>query len=374
MQGSRLVTDLRREPAGRDRSPPGDGDPDQRLALPGHRRAVLVPVRVLAADRPVVVDQGLQRFRQVQHFRLPVDLHPRPVPVVGEHAQRDGRIAPQVGHLRPLRIGGDHDPAGVVDPAGDWGELRAAGGPAGGPNGGGGGGRRVTSTAWWRGRRNSSRAARSTRSAVAVLGMPRRYGVPVTGAPEHERSGRSTLRRGTMGMPRPRGGLWQRRRCRAHRRFTVVQRPEELVELLPGAQPFLDREADADAAAGGQRRGLVLVHDLAGEFDAAHAGALAGSHLLASLPHEVLARFDVDSLVDYRAHRPRITFTGDRYESFTAPEIVLYAVEDDAGQPFLLLHGVEPDYAWERFVAAVGMLVDRLGLTSLVGLAASPLP
>src|SRR4051812_25887877 len=175
-----------------------------------------------------------------------------------------------------------------------------------------------------------------------------------------------------MGMPRPRGGLWQRRRCRAHRRFTVVQRPEELVELLPGAQPFLDREAEV--AGGGQRRGLVLVHDLAGEFDAAHAGALAGSHLLASLPHEVLARFDVDSLVDYRAHRPRITFTGDRYEAFAAPEIALYAVEDDAGQPFLLLHGVEPDYAWERFIAAVGMLVERLGVTSLVSLQAIPMP
>ena len=84
----------------------------------------------------------------------------------------------------------------------------------------------------------------------------------------------------------------------------MVQRPEELVELLPGAQPFLDREAEI--AAGGRRRGLVLVHDLAGEFDAAHAGSLAGAHLLAGLPHEVIARFDVDSLVDYRGHRPRI--------------------------------------------------------------------
>jgi predicted ATP-grasp superfamily ATP-dependent carboligase len=152
----------------------------------------------------------------------------------------------------------------------------------------------------------------------------------------------------------------------------VVQRPEELVELLPEAQPFLDREAGV--AAGAQRRGMVLVHDLAGEFDAAHAGALAGSHLLASLPHEVIARFDADSLVDYRAHRPRLTFTGDRYESFSAPEIVLYAVEDDAGTPFLLLHGVEPDYAWERFVAAVGLLVERLGVTSLVALQAIPMP
>jgi predicted ATP-grasp superfamily ATP-dependent carboligase len=152
----------------------------------------------------------------------------------------------------------------------------------------------------------------------------------------------------------------------------VAQRPEELVELLPQATPFLAREA---AVSGNdERRGLVLVHDLAGEFDAAHAGALAGAHLLASLPHEVIARFDADSLVDYRAHRPRMTFSGDRYESFAAPEIVLYAVEDDAGVTFLLLHGAEPDYAWERFTSAVAGLVERLGVTSVVALQAIPMP
>jgi predicted ATP-grasp superfamily ATP-dependent carboligase len=152
----------------------------------------------------------------------------------------------------------------------------------------------------------------------------------------------------------------------------VVQRPEELFELLPEAEPFLTREAAAGGPAG--RRGLVLVHDLAGDFDAAHAGALAGAHLLAALPHEVIARFDADSLVDYRAHRPRMTFSGDRYESFAAPEILLYAVEDDAGKPFLLLHGAEPDYAWERFVAAVSLLIERLGVTSVVALQAIPMP
>jgi predicted ATP-grasp superfamily ATP-dependent carboligase len=152
----------------------------------------------------------------------------------------------------------------------------------------------------------------------------------------------------------------------------VAQRPEELIELLPGAERFLDREAAVVEPA--QRRGLVLVHDLAGDFDAAHAGALAGAHLLAALPHESIARFDADSLVDYRAHRPRMTFRSDHYESFTAPEILLYALEDDAGEPFLLLHGAEPDYAWERFVAAVIVLVERLGVTSVVALSAIPMP
>ena len=152
----------------------------------------------------------------------------------------------------------------------------------------------------------------------------------------------------------------------------MPQPPEELVELLPEAETFLARETAVGKP--GERRGLVLVHDLAGDFDAALAGALAGAQLRAGLPHEVIARFDADSLVDYRAHRPRMTFSGDRYEEFAAPEIALYALEDDAGVPFLLLHGAEPDYAWERFVAAVVQLVDRLGVTSVVALQAIPMP
>ena len=150
------------------------------------------------------------------------------------------------------------------------------------------------------------------------------------------------------------------------------QRPEDLVEVLPEAEPLLARERTVSAD--DERGGLVLVHDLAGDFDAAHAGALAGSHLLAGLPHRLVARFDVDALVDYRGHRPRMVFSGDRYESVTAPQIDLYAVEDDAGVPFLLLHGTEPDFAWERFIAAVKQLVDRFGVTSVVALHAIPMP
>ena len=152
----------------------------------------------------------------------------------------------------------------------------------------------------------------------------------------------------------------------------MPQRPEDLVELLPGAESLLARESAVGAS--DQRRGLVLVHDLAGDFDAAHAGALAGAHLLGALPSELIARFDVDALVDYRSHRPRMVFSGDRYVSVTTPEIGLYALEDDGGTPFLLLQGAEPDYAWERFIAAVLQLVERLGVTSVVALHAIPMP
>ena len=60
-----------------------------------------------------------------------------------------------------------------------------------------------------------------------------------------------------------------------------------------------------------------------------------------------------------------MTFNSDRYEGFAAPEILLHAVEDDAGSTFLLLHGAEPDYQWERFTAAVTQLVERLGVLDL---------
>jgi predicted ATP-grasp superfamily ATP-dependent carboligase len=152
----------------------------------------------------------------------------------------------------------------------------------------------------------------------------------------------------------------------------VPQRPEDLVEILPEAEPLLAREAAVRSPE--ERTGLVLVHDLAGEFDAAHAGALAGAHLLDALPAQLIARFDADALVDYRGHRPRMVFSGDRYESMICPEISLYALEDDAGAPFLLLHGAEPDYAWERFTAAVLGLVERLGVTRIVALHAIPMP
>ena len=152
----------------------------------------------------------------------------------------------------------------------------------------------------------------------------------------------------------------------------MPQSPDELVELLPEAEPFLSREAAVPAAE--SRRGLVLVHALAGDFDAGHAAALAAGHLLGSLESRVIARFDADVLVDYRAHRPRMTFDGDHYASYAPPQILLHALEDDAGVPFLLLQGPEPDFRWEAFVAAVAELVERLGVTSVVALQAIPMP
>jgi predicted ATP-grasp superfamily ATP-dependent carboligase len=117
----------------------------------------------------------------------------------------------------------------------------------------------------------------------------------------------------------------------------------------------------------------VLVHALSGFVDAGAAGRLAAEHLLATLPHRVLARFDVDQLYDYRARRPVMTFVEDHWESYEAPRLELSLVEDADGTGFLMLTGPEPDVQWERFVAAVRRLVETFEVRLSVGVHAIPM-
>ncbi|GGP84893.1 proteasome assembly chaperone family protein [Streptosporangium pseudovulgare] len=110
----------------------------------------------------------------------------------------------------------------------------------------------------------------------------------------------------------------------------------------------------------------VLLYHFDGFVDAGAAGRLAVGHLLAELEHRVIATFDVDRLLDYRSRRPVMTFDTDRWSGVESSELVLRLVHDTTGTPFLLLSGPEPDFQWELFVAAVGTLVTRLGVGTLV--------
>ncbi|HST48087.1 PAC2 family protein [Jatrophihabitans sp.] len=117
----------------------------------------------------------------------------------------------------------------------------------------------------------------------------------------------------------------------------------------------------------------VLVLALDGFVDAGSATQLARAHLLSSLESEVVATFDVDQVYDYRGRRPEMLFVTDHWESYAAPELKIHAVRDSTGTPFLLLAGAEPDFQWERFAAAVTMLVQRLGVRMIVALDAIPM-
>ncbi len=117
----------------------------------------------------------------------------------------------------------------------------------------------------------------------------------------------------------------------------------------------------------------VLVQVLSGFIDAGAARQLARNHLVGMLPNEVVATFDADQLYDYRARRPAMLFLRDHWESYDEPVLVLRLLRDAEETPFLLLDGPEPDVQWERFAAAVGTLVERLGVRLTVGLDAIPM-
>ncbi|MGA5823961.1 PAC2 family protein [Kitasatospora sp. NPDC094028] len=105
--------------------------------------------------------------------------------------------------------------------------------------------------------------------------------------------------------------------------------------------------------------GLVLLHHFEGFMDAGEAGGQVVAHLLETGSPQVVARFDHDRLVDYRARRPAMVFDRDHWTSYDPPEILLQLVRDAAGSPFLLLTGPEPDVEWEGFARAVRALVER---------------
>jgi len=118
---------------------------------------------------------------------------------------------------------------------------------------------------------------------------------------------------------------------------------------------------------------LTLVVVLTGFLDAGKAAELAAAHLADLAEGKVVATFDVDALHDYRARRPPITFVRDHYTDYEAPRLVVRALRDTGGTPFLLLAGPEPDTRWEGFARAVREVVERFGVTRTVSLGAVPM-
>ena len=121
-------------------------------------------------------------------------------------------------------------------------------------------------------------------------------------------------------------------------------------------------------------RGLPLVAGLTGFADAGGAVAQTTEYLLATLENVVVATFDADELLDYRARRPVILFEEDHITDYRPPRLTLSLARDEIGQQFLLLTGYEPDFQWERFGAAVLQLIDRLGVSSTTWINAIPMP
>ncbi|MFF5424150.1 MULTISPECIES: PAC2 family protein [unclassified Streptomyces] len=120
--------------------------------------------------------------------------------------------------------------------------------------------------------------------------------------------------------------------------------------------------AVVDVALAQESAGLVMLYHFDGYIDAGETGEQIIGRMLDTLPHQLVARFDHDRLVDYRARRPLLTFRRDRWTAYETPSIEVRLVQDATGAPFLVLSGPEPDVEWERFAAAVRQIVERLGV------------
>ncbi|MDF1479741.1 PAC2 family protein [Leifsonia sp. H3M29-4] len=120
--------------------------------------------------------------------------------------------------------------------------------------------------------------------------------------------------------------------------------------------------------------GLHLVAALTGFTDAGSAVTQFSEYLLSTLDHRVVAEFDSDALLDYRARRPTIYFDQDHLSEYHPAKLNLYLMRDELDQPFLLLTGYEPDFQWERFTAAVLQLVDRYRVKDTTWVHAIPMP
>lgn len=149
--------------------------------------------------------------------------------------------------------------------------------------------------------------------------------------------------------------------------------PHEDRHYQPEQSGMYELEFPAPQLSSADGRGPVLVHALEGFSDAGHAIKLAAEHLKQSLDTELVASFAIDELLDYRSRRPLMTFKTDHFTHYEDPELNLYALHDSVGTPFLLLAGMEPDLKWERFITAVRLLAERLGVRRTIGLGAIPM-
>lgn len=120
--------------------------------------------------------------------------------------------------------------------------------------------------------------------------------------------------------------------------------------------------------------GLHLVAALTGFADAGSAVTQLNDYFVGTLDHRVVATFDTDILLDYRARRPTIYFDQDHLSDYRPATLILYLATDEIGQPFLFLAGFEPDFQWERFAEAVMKLISRFRVKTTTWVHAIPMP
>ncbi len=121
-------------------------------------------------------------------------------------------------------------------------------------------------------------------------------------------------------------------------------------------------------------KGLRLLAGLNGFTDAGGSISQTADHIFANFDTELVICFDNEALLDYRSRRPVMYFEKDHISSYEPAVLGIYLVHDEAGQPFLYLHGYEPDFKWERFADAIVQIVEDFAITEFIWVHSIPFP
>ena len=118
-------------------------------------------------------------------------------------------------------------------------------------------------------------------------------------------------------------------------------------------------------------RPVLAVH-LSGWIDASGAGAAALAAIDDECSTTLLAKFDGDAFLDYRARRPTMELRDGVNTRLVWDDIELRVGHDSNKQAVLTLSGPEPDSRWREFAAVVTGLAGQLGVRQMVALGAYP--
>lgn len=117
----------------------------------------------------------------------------------------------------------------------------------------------------------------------------------------------------------------------------------------------------------------VLVHYLRGFIDAGHTGSILAEHVEDLSEPVRVASFNIDRLLDYRSRRPEMVYSINEWTEYDEPFLLVDMVKDSSGKAFLFLRGMEPDIQWEAYIRSVRTLIERLGVTLVVGVHGIPM-
>ncbi len=133
-------------------------------------------------------------------------------------------------------------------------------------------------------------------------------------------------------------------------------------------EPSLDWAEGAAVPA----EGATLVVMLTGWIDATGAAAATMRAIADEIHAEVVAVFDHDTYIDFRARRPLMQVREGLNTMLESEHITLSVGTDQAGHDLLLLRGPEPDMAWNRFCSIMGNVASTLRIGQMIGLGAYP--